>query len=52
MHGDFESETWADNRHHVNGQLDSFFRKLAHVFRRLHAIQYEAPWDLRRTKRR
>ncbi|UYY59456.1 hypothetical protein [Sphingomonas sp. S2-65] len=45
MHGDFESQAWAENRHHLVRSLTNFFDKLAYAFKRLQAIEYDAPWE-------
>jgi hypothetical protein len=44
MHHDFDSAAWADNHHHVSGGFARLFKSLAHAFRRLNAIEYDAPW--------
>jgi hypothetical protein len=44
MSHDYESPAWADNHRHLSNGIRRFFKSLAHVFRRLNAIEYDAPW--------
>lgn len=42
-HG-FDDATWADNRHHLTRSISDAIDKLSYAFRRLNALQYDAPW--------
>ena len=50
MNRDFDGAIWADSHHHLGDALGRMFDKLAYAFRRLQAIQYDAPWE--RVRRR
>lgn len=42
-HG-FDDATWADNHHHLTQSIRDAIDKLSYAFRRLNALQYDAPW--------
>ena len=44
MRDDFESAAWADNHHHLNRALRRSLHKVYYAFKRLNAIEYDAPW--------
>ena len=44
MDRDYASAAWADNHRHLSTGIRRFFKSMAHVFRRLNAIEYDAPW--------
>ncbi|RYD68583.1 MAG: hypothetical protein EOP58_00015 [Sphingomonadales bacterium] len=50
MNRDFDGAAWADSHHHLGDAIGALFEKLAFAFRRLQAIQYDAPWE--RVRRR
>jgi hypothetical protein len=45
MNRDFDSTAWADAHQHLTDAIAAFFDKLAYVFERLRAIEYDAPWE-------
>ncbi len=45
MSNDYEGTVWADHHHAVSAGLTRLFKSLAHVFERLVAIEYDAPWE-------
>lgn len=44
MDRDFGGANWAQNHQHLSDGISALFHKLAYGFRRLQAIQYDAPW--------
>ena len=48
MNRDFEGAVWADSHQHLGDAVAAFFHKLGYAFQRLHAIQFDAPWDRER----
>ena len=44
MDRDYASAAWADNHQHLSTVIRRFFKSMAHVFKRLNAIEYDAPW--------
>jgi hypothetical protein len=44
MDRDYASAVWADNHRHLSTGIVRFFKSIAHAFRRLNAIEYDAPW--------
>ena len=44
MDRDYASAVWADNHRHLSTGIGRFFKSIAHAFRRLNAIEYDAPW--------
>jgi hypothetical protein len=44
MSHDFETREWAENRHLLSEGIGRFVASMMHVFTRLNAIEYEAPW--------
>jgi hypothetical protein len=49
MDHDFYGPGWADNHHKLSDGIDALFKKVGHVFGRLHDYWFDAPW--RREKR-
>lgn len=45
MANDFGSRIWSENHAVVSHGLSKLFDKLAYAFRRLQAIEYDAPWE-------
>ncbi len=45
MANDFDSRAWSENHGTMSHGLGKFFNKLAYAFRRLQAIEYDAPWE-------
>ena len=45
MSNDYDSATWADHHRHVSAGLARLFKATLHAFRRLNAIEYDAPWE-------
>ena len=45
MNRDFEHAAWADHHHQLSDAIARLFEKVAHAFRRLQAIEYDAPWE-------
>jgi hypothetical protein len=45
MSNDYESAAWADNYQHLTTGIAALFDKLSYAFKRLNAIEYDAPWD-------
>lgn len=48
MQSDFESAAWADTHKLMSNMIASWIDKASYAFRRLQAIQYDAPWDCAR----
>ena len=48
MGRDFDSDAWADGHNHLSDAITHLIDKLAYGFRRLQAIQYDAPWKRKR----
>jgi hypothetical protein len=47
MRDDFEGPVWATHHQQLSRQIGEAIDKLAYAFRRLSAIQYDAPWRRR-----
>lgn len=45
MANDFDGRIWAENHGELSNGLGALFDKLAYAFRRLQAIQFDAPWE-------
>lgn len=45
MQSDFESAAWADNHKLMSAMVKSWIDKVVYAFKRLNAIQYDAPWE-------
>jgi hypothetical protein len=45
MDRDFDGRVWAENHYRLGQAIATAFHKLAYVFQRLTARQYDAPWD-------
>lgn len=45
MANDFDSRVWSEEHEAVSHGLGALFEKLAYVFQRLRAIEYDAPWE-------
>jgi hypothetical protein len=45
MSHDFESREWAENHHLLSDGIGRFVASVMHAFRRLNAIEYDAPWN-------
>jgi hypothetical protein len=45
MNNDFDGRIWSDNHDTVSHGLGKLFDKLAYAFKRLQAIEYDAPWE-------
>lgn len=44
MQSDFESAAWAESHKRMSDTIGALIDKAAYAFRRLNAIQYDAPW--------
>ena len=44
MSNDYDSAVWADQHRHVSVALAQLFKGIMHAFKRLNAIEYDAPW--------
>ena len=44
MDHDFAGRTWAEHHHQSSQAIASLIDKVAYVFKRLNALQYDAPW--------
>ena len=44
MGRDFDSDAWAESHTHLSDAITRLIDKLGYGFRRLQAIQYDAPW--------
>jgi len=44
MERDYDSAAWADNHQHVSNGFARLFKSIKHAFKRLNAIEYDAPW--------
>lgn len=44
MSHDYDDAVWADHHQHVSAGLARLFADVASAFRRLNAIEYDAPW--------
>lgn len=44
MQSDFESAAWAESHQRTSDMIAGWIDKAAYAFRRLNAIQYDAPW--------
>jgi hypothetical protein len=42
---DFDSRVWSDDHHRLSLGIGGIFNKLAYAFKRLQAIEYDAPWE-------
>lgn len=45
MQSDFESAAWAGNHKLISDMMACWIDKAAYAFRRLQAIEYDAPWE-------
>ncbi|MBO9623557.1 MAG: hypothetical protein J7500_12680 [Sphingomonas sp.] len=45
MPRDYDDAVWADHHQHVSSGLAKLFDDIAGAFRRLNAIEYDAPWQ-------
>lgn len=45
MANDFEGRIWSEHHSELSDGLGALFDKLAYAFRRLQAIEYDAPWE-------
>lgn len=45
MTNDFDGQAWSENHQHVSRGLSGIFDKLSYAFKRLQAIEYDAPWE-------
>lgn len=45
MRDAIEARDWAEHGHALSEALASLFTAAGHAFRRLHAIQFDAPWQ-------
>ncbi|HVJ02523.1 MAG TPA: hypothetical protein VM662_10090 [Sphingomonas sp.] len=45
MSNDFESKAWSDSHGAMSDGVGALFHKLIHAFKRLNAIEYDAPWQ-------
>jgi hypothetical protein len=45
MSHDFESREWAENHHLLSEGIGRFVATVMHAFKRLNAIEYDAPWN-------
>jgi hypothetical protein len=48
MSNDYESTAWADHHHHVSAGFAHLLKQVLHAFKRLNAIEYDAPWERQR----
>jgi hypothetical protein len=48
MNNDFDSALWAERHAATSDGIARLFDKLAYVFQRLVAIEYDAPWQRER----
>jgi hypothetical protein len=47
MDRDFDGTAWAQSHHQLSDAIGVLIDKLAYGFKRLQAIQYDAPWKRR-----
>jgi hypothetical protein len=45
MRDAIEARDWAEHGHALSEALAGLFTAAGHAFRRLHAIQFDAPWQ-------
>jgi hypothetical protein len=50
MRDALEARDWAERGHALSEALADLFTAAGHAFRRLHAIQFDAPWQRDRSR--
>jgi hypothetical protein len=51
MRDDFHSQAWAENHRQLSTAIHKLGRSVFAVFEKLQALQFDAPWRVRPTKR-